>query len=146
MDCACLIAIIETLQRRSGLLETRLGTQRAARLARRLCDTQILGDILHSWALAVASEHTVDHDTTVAMHILLALFAAEAPIATAESFEELRAYGHRWADRCIRRLARGMVLDELVFRGSGECASPKWGAGVTTETPSPTRRSARTEL
>ncbi len=138
MDCACLIAIIETLQRRSGLLETRLGTQRAARLARRLRDTQILGDILHSWALAVASEHTVDHDTTVAMHILLALFAAEAPIATAESFEELRAFGHCWADRCIRRLARGMVL-ELVFRGSGECAtrSPKWGGGV---------RSAHTEL
>jgi hypothetical protein len=105
----------------------------------------VIGRILHAWAVSVAMEHTRDHDTIVAVHILLSLFMAEAP--PTESYEELCAFWCRWTDRCIKRLSRGMVLSELVFRGSSECVSPKWGS-IVSRPPSlsPMRSSARIEL
>jgi hypothetical protein len=83
-----------------------------------------------AWALSVAMESTNDPDTLVAVHILLALFAAEARALQTDVYGVIQVFWRRWADRCIRRLMRGMVMGDLVFRGSRECVSPKWGERI----------------
>jgi hypothetical protein len=83
--------------------------------------------VLWSWAVGVAMESTDDPDTLVAVHILLALFVAEARALQTDVYGVIQVFWRRWADRCIRRLMKGMVMGDLVFRGSRECVSPKWG-------------------
>ena len=131
MDCPCLIRIIETLQARCEALSALLGQARAVRLARHLArGCRPIGDVMWAWALSIAMESTNDPDTLVAVHILLTLFAAEARALQTDVYGVIQEFWRRWADRCIRRLMRGMVMGDLVFRGSKECVSPKWGGRI----------------
>ena len=131
MDCPCLIHIIESLQTRCDALERGLGPVRAARLARHLAGgCRPIGDVMWAWALSVAMESTNDPDTLVTVHILLALFVAEARALQTDVYGVIQEFWRRWADRCIRRLMRGTVMGDLVFRGSSECVSPKWGERI----------------
>ncbi len=136
MDYPKMIEIITILQARYNALESRLGPSRTARLAQWMArGCRPIAEILQAWAISVAMEKTTDHDTLVAVHILLRLFSAEARTVD----------WHSWTDQCIRRLSQDIVRGDLVFRGSDECLSPKWGSRITGAAPCQTRRSARIE-
>jgi hypothetical protein len=133
MNCPCLIAIIKTLQIRYDKMESRIGPPRVARLAKHMANgCWPIEEILRAWAISIAMEGTPDADTLVAVHILLALFVAEARTLQTDAYGVIQEFWHNWTDRCIARLMKGMELEELVFRGSSECTSPKWGYSSST--------------
>lgn len=132
MDCPRLIAIIKMLQMRYSLLEARIGAVRAARLARHMArGCHPIEEIIWSWAVGVASESTNDPDTLTAVYILLSLFMAEARSLQTDVYGAMQSFWCNWTERCIQKLTQGMVIGDLVFRGSEECMSPKWGKRIS---------------